>query len=479
MNELPGSEQIAGDPAFPVLKSHVLAQTGLAYFRAREADLATRIRRRMVATASPNCTAYLELLRDPRRGEQDALVHELTIGETHFFRFAEQFEALRRLVLPALLRQNQDRRQLRLWSAGCSIGPEVYSLAILLEREFGTQLHDWSVSIVGTDIDLEFLERARAGVYAEWALRGLPEPLRRECFTPTSEGWRLDRRYQRWTSFAQHNLAQDALPPVELRLGSLDLILCRNVMIYFDETTITRVVGGLQRTLAPEGWLLVGHAEGNSDAFRSFKTHHLEGTVLFQNTPGASASWSPQTPGTSLPKPSIFGVVDLPSTGSPIEQLQTWRPYRLDAEAPVTVPVASPSVPEAGARDPFIQVRALVDQGRWAAADEQLQQLLAREPLNPLAHYYQGLIFAQWGRPVESEAALRRALFLEPALPLAYYHLGLLLETRGAHVDAQKAFRNTLRAVENIGGDLELAGSDLTVARLREAALLQLGGRKS
>jgi chemotaxis protein methyltransferase CheR len=348
----------------------------------------------------------------------------------------------------------------------------------LLEREFGPQLHDWSVSILGTDLDLEFLERARAGVYAEWALRGLPEQLRKECFTQTADGWRLDRRFTRWTSFAQHNLAQDPLPPPELRGSGLDLILCRNVMIYFDEGTIAHVVSGLQRSLAPEGWLLVGHAEGNTDVFRSFKAHHVEGAVLFQNVRGAKAplalSPTPLFPAAPLPS----GPRNSAEAFSPIMQSQTWQPYQLDAAKPEPLPATVPSVPVAAVPDLLVQVRKLVDQGAWAEAKAQLLYLVKAEPLNPLAHYYQGLVFSQLGRPAEAEAALRRALFLEPNLPLAYYHLGLLLVARGASLEAQKAFRNTLRAVEHAAAETLLLGSDLTVARLREATLLQIEGVK-
>lgn len=475
MSALPGSEEITRDPAFRELKVHVVTLTGLAYFASREVDLASRLRRRMAATGTRDCAAYLALARDPNSGEQDALIHELTIGETHFFRFSEQFDELQKVVIPEVIRKNRERRQLRIWSAGCSIGPEVYTLALLLEREFGRELQDWSVSILGTDIDSEFLERARAGVYADWALRGLPSRLKEECFTKTSEGWRIDSRYQRWVSFAQHNLAQDPLPAPGLGLCDMDLILCRNVMIYFDEPTINRVVAGLQRSLAAEGWLLVGHAEGNLDVFRSFRAHQSGGTVLFQNVPnrsGALASrpvgyhWA-DTPG---------AVAEPVRTGSSlVSELQNWRPYSLDEARPTKPPqIEGPVVDVVG--DAIRQVRQLVDRGDWTAASEQVAQFLKSQPLNALAHFYEGVVLSHTGKPEQAENSFRRALFLEPDLPLAYYQLGLLLAGRGARTDAQRAFRNTVRTLQNLAADTPLPGSELTVARLREAALLQLQG---
>jgi chemotaxis protein methyltransferase CheR len=261
MNAPLAPDEITHDPCFPELKHFVVTLTGLSYFASREADLAARVRRRMAATGAPDCSAYLALTRERRSGEQDALIHELTIGETHFFRFSEQFDALREVVLPELLQRNRERRQLRIWSAGCSIGAEAYSLAILLDRSFGAQLQDWSVSILGTDLDTQFLARARSGVFAEWALRGLSSAQRAEYFTETDGGWKIDPRYQRWTSFLKHNLVQDLLPAPELGLSSLDLILCRNVMIYFDRPLQSRVHHLFLDSLERLGVLALGRKE--------------------------------------------------------------------------------------------------------------------------------------------------------------------------------------------------------------------------
>lgn len=471
MSALPVPDEITHDPCFPELKRFVVALTGLSYFASREVDLAARVRRRMAATGAPDCSTYLALTRERRNGEQDALIHELTIGETHFFRFSEQFDALREIVFPELIQRNRDRRQLRIWSAGCSIGAEAYSLAILLDRSFGAQLHDWSVSILGTDIDTEFLARARSGVFAEWALRGLSRAQRAEYFTETDGGWKIDPRYQRWTSFLKQNLVQDSLPAPELGLGSLDLILCRNVMIYFDERTINRLVSSFQRCLSPEGWLLVGHAEGNAEAFQRFRAYQARGAVLFQNAPADGDA------GTGVATAAGHGGSGAPvrqpaPSASPFEELQNWRPYSLPGRAAAT-PLAEPSEGNL-VLDTVDEIHVLVDRGDWAAAGQQARSLREAQPLNAWAYYYEGLVLAHTGKVAEAEAALRRALFLEPEFPLAYYNLGLLLAAQGSRTGAHRAFRNTLRTLEGVPPDTPLAGSDLTVALLQDAALLQL-----
>ena len=129
------------DPEFPSLKKHILDATGLKYYHDRDPDLAFRISHRL-SNLKLNCRAYLDILRTPGQGgpELDALVEEITIGETYFFRHIEHFEALRDVVFPALVSGKRPGSTLRIWCAGCADGPEPYSLAILIEREMKAQL---------------------------------------------------------------------------------------------------------------------------------------------------------------------------------------------------------------------------------------------------------------------------------------------------------------------------------------------------
>lgn len=467
------------DPAFERLKAHVIATTGLAYFSTREADLVARLRRRFAATGVSDCTRYLELLHRPASGEQEALIRELTIGETHFFRFQEQFDALREHVVPELIRANAAARQLRIWSAGCATGPEPYSLALLLDQEF-PQLSDWNISILGTDLNREFLRRAEEGVFAEWSLRGLPETLRRDCFSAVPVGWRIDARFRQRVRFQPHNLVEDAYPggPDD----GFDIILCRNVLIYFDEETIRRVIAGLRARLAPGGWLLLGHAETSAELAEGFTARPMQGTILYQKT-GRS--------GGALPPPLLWTATARPTppaiTGAtPFDELLAWRPYPLGAAKTEDTPFVLPEVPASRLATPAAapegpsadgemeRLRGLLDSGSWSEAEQCAAGLLEREPLNPLAHFLRALVLAQTGTPAAAEAALRRALFLESDFGLAYYHLGLLLAARGDQPAAFRAFRNTLRAVAALPDDAVLDGADLTAGQLREAASLHL-----
>ncbi|HEY0836273.1 MAG TPA: protein-glutamate O-methyltransferase CheR, partial [Azospirillum sp.] len=279
-----GPPAILGDAAFTPLKELVIRRTGLAYYADKDAALAERVHRRIGALGLPDCRAYLAVLeREPEAGaEFQALVNEIAIGETFFFRYLEQFEALRALVIPECLRRNADVRALRVWSAGCSIGAEAYSVEILLKRFFGRELRGWSVSIMGTDINRAFLAQARAAVYGDWAMRGMPDDVRADCFEARDGGWRLKDAYREWTRFSHFNLAESALPAFAEGLAGFDVVLCRNVMIYFDEPSRARLVRGLRDTLADGGWLLVGHAEAGMELSTLFTPVSVPGATLYR-----------------------------------------------------------------------------------------------------------------------------------------------------------------------------------------------------
>jgi chemotaxis protein methyltransferase CheR len=153
---------VVSDPDYQRLKDRLIEFTGLAYYADKDEDLAGRISRRFSELGVRNCASYLHLLQAEGKGESelDVLIAELTIGETYFFRHREQFDALRSMVLPGILDHNHALRRLHIWSAGCATGAEPYSIALLLQQDFAHRIAGWDVSILGTDINRQFLSRA-------------------------------------------------------------------------------------------------------------------------------------------------------------------------------------------------------------------------------------------------------------------------------------------------------------------------------
>jgi chemotaxis protein methyltransferase CheR len=186
----------------------------------------------------------------------DQVVDALTTNETTFFRDYNPWESLRTLVMPELLARKERTRTLAIWSAGCSSGQEPYSIAMSI-TEHVPELLKWQLSILGTDISGSVLERARRGRYGQLEVnRGLPAHLLVRHFTRAGMEWEIEEPIRRMVRFERHNLmdAWPAWPP-------FDLVLMRNVMIYFDIDAKREVLGRVHRQLAPHGYLLLGASE--------------------------------------------------------------------------------------------------------------------------------------------------------------------------------------------------------------------------
>ena len=186
----------------------------------------------------------------------EACVNALATHESYFFRDGHPFEQLVATQLPALIETRRASKRLRVWCAACSSGQEPYSIAILLQ-EMNARLAGWTLEILGTDMSGPILQKATAGFYSDFEVkRGLsPERLQR-WFTSEDGGWRISPKLRQMVKFKPHNLLQGTTG-----LGTFDLILCRNVLIYFNVDNKRKVLDGLARALAPDGALLLGTAE--------------------------------------------------------------------------------------------------------------------------------------------------------------------------------------------------------------------------
>lgn len=228
------------------------------------------IRARLTPVAERNHLASVPLLISRIRQDQSqALVTEvveaMVTTETSFFRDIHPFETLKQTVLPELISRRRGVRQLNIWCAASSSGQEPYSIALLVKEHF-PELATWRVNLWATDISHEMLRRSSAGRYSQVEVnRGLPPPLLSKWFRPTGAQWQLDNQIGDMVSFSQLNLATywPAMQP-------WDLILLRNVMIYFDQEVKKQILGRMARVLCPDGYLLLGGAETTLSLADSF-----------------------------------------------------------------------------------------------------------------------------------------------------------------------------------------------------------------
>lgn len=452
------TREIIADRAFPLLKARVLADTGLHYYEDRDDEIADRIGRRLEATGAPDCAAYMELLDRSAAGrdETDALIAEFAIGETYFFRHREQFAALREGVFPELLARNRGRRSLRIWSAGCATGAEPYSVSILLRTQMAGETAGWDISILGTDINRAFLARAAEGSYGKWAFRDGAEAIMDCCFRHEGARWIVRPEFRQGVSFRYHNLVSDPPPSATPEGEGFDLVLCRNVLIYFQRETVHEVASKLYSSLAEGGWLVVGHAEPNTEVFRHFRTEFVAGLTFYRKLTGEPAVSQPAVkPQPQPPHPPGVKARPRPATAAPPPAVEAPRPPQRPAG--------------------LAEVRILADRGLWDEAAAECRRLLDTEGLNPAAHFTMALIHEHRGQAGDAERALRAAIYLDRAFAIAHYHLGLLLQKRGAVKEARRAFQNVLDVLVHAQPDEPVPhGDGVSAAELREMAATRL-----
>jgi chemotaxis protein methyltransferase CheR len=201
---------------------------------------------------------YARLLQFGAQGEAElsAALDLLTSGETYFFRHKQQLALLSRQILPTLAEMNAASRRLSVWSAGCSSGEEAYTAAILLQ-ESGL-FHGWNMRVFGHDLSHERIEHARQGCYFQGAFRSTDERIKRAYFHEAGRIWQVSEDIKRLCQFAACNLLDKNYDSF---MGRVDVILCRNVLIYLDERARARVIENLYERLVPGGFLLLGHSE--------------------------------------------------------------------------------------------------------------------------------------------------------------------------------------------------------------------------
>jgi chemotaxis protein methyltransferase CheR len=209
----------------------------------------------------------------------DAILNALTIKETSFFRDQKPFEVLRRHVLPELA-ERRGSNELKLWSAACSTGQEAISLAIALYEALGEDALNRS-QIVGTDVSKEAILKAKEGVYTDLEMkRGVDPEVRKRYFQPEGEGWRPNPELLRPIRFREMNLLQPDSP-----LPRFDVVLCRNVLIYFDEAGKQKALKEVRSRLADDGYLFTGAGEDAQRVDSHFKRERIEGVQCFRKQP--------------------------------------------------------------------------------------------------------------------------------------------------------------------------------------------------
>ncbi len=425
------------------------ARTGLN-IRGQDRDSVLKAvlsRARKMRLCSPE--EYLELVcadTGQSKAELRTLKGLLTFNESYFFRDKGQFELLASRILPEIIEQRKRERTLRVWSAGCAGGEEPYSIAMLLDKLMRKR-EDWDIRILGTDIREDLLKAAEKGLYKDWSFRGVDAGTRQKYFTRRDNHWEIDRKIRDMVGFECFDLTTDECPSNDIH--DMDLIMCRNVFIYYNREAIAAVVGKFAQSLAKGGFLMTGHGELFSTQCGLLRPRLFPESVvyergtdeeagpLFRPAPGIAGRGMPahetcrQMP---VRMPEDAGKVLLRSTMTEAEGFFKKGLYREAVQRVAPLLKDSPNV--FGAL--YLCAEALVNIGELKEARTHLKKAMELNPLAVEPCYLLSRIALEAGDRVEAKEALKKAVYLDPCFVAGYIELAILHEAEGDDGKAKK-----------------------------------------
>ena len=417
---------------------------------ARVRKLLVERSRRLSHEGLPRYAQFLEDRSHDSEQEWQELASLLTTGETYFFRDAGQIRLLQTQVLPSLIEQRQPARSLRIWSAGCSSGEEAYSIAMLLD-DLLPERGKWQITILGTDIDHCGLERAENAAYTDWSFRNVSEEMRQRYFQQSGQEWQLDPGIRSQVSFQPMNLLTASLPNATFR--DLDLIVCRNVFIYFEREHVVSVFNKFADTLRHGGCLLTGHGELQGVDTSRLTRKVFDESILHQKMmPAKPASIDParraerrRHQGDAAPESFARAPADPahcpPTRYEEIEELlRAGQPQAVIEQAKLlaqTDPDNSSLL--------TLLARAHADLGDYGEAAACCEQAMSQDPFAVGPRYLLAKLAEAENNYLDAKSHLRRVLYLEPSHLAAGLDLAELFDREG---DAQQARKHRLAAIE-------------------------------
>lgn len=297
----------------------ITANTGLQIRPQDRSALSQKLLTRMKSVKITDPEQYYQFLTTisfDSQKEWRELVVLLTTVESYFMRDKGQFCLLKKVIFPKLIEQKRSLHKtlgtqptLRIWSAGCSTGEEPYSLAIIL-KQLIADWDQWKILILGTDINQKVIEKARQGVFSPWSFRLVDPQVQKQYFSPRQIEWEINRELREIVDFSCVNLITDTFPDFYRNIHNIDLILCRNVFVYFEPEYISLVLKKFSKTLRPGGYLIAGHAEVYGQTMNEFQPQIFPESIVYQRREVLPEERYQNEPKSALDESENFGMVN-------------------------------------------------------------------------------------------------------------------------------------------------------------------------
>lgn len=449
------------------------------------------------------------------RKQLEILASCLTIGETYFFRDKNLFDALETHIFPELINTRRGKNQsIRIWSAGCSTGEEPYSIAVLLDKLL-PDINKWNITILAADINPHSIGRMKSGVYGSWSFRDTPDKIKQEYFTHESDGkYCIREKIKKMVTPLYLNLAEDSYPSLLNNTNAMDIIICRNVLMYFTQPHTKKVIKGFYHSLVEKGWLIVSPTETSQALFSKFRTIHYPSVILYKKekwkrqydaeTSRMQKTFILEPEPVKIPEPITFKTPEeIPQPEwipkKKVEKVEKPIPEKIEEPVPKKIEEhvsAKKSSLLSDAQKLYKQgfyeeavkkiaeyfdhnyqdadahtllTRIYANTGKLREAFACCEKAISLDKLNPSNYYLLASVLQEQKRFEDAALFLKRAIYLDQNFVIAHLALGNIMNKLGNSKESKKSFRNALILLKHYKPDTVLPESDgMTAERLIE-----------
>jgi chemotaxis protein methyltransferase CheR len=481
------------DALLPRLSEYLTAKIGFHFTKKRWNEFHPKMAAAMIDFGFDDVGEFIEWLlsSSPTQKQIEILASHLTVGETYFFRERRTFEILEQAMLPGLIdARRRTGKRLRFWSAGCSTGEEPYSIAILLAKLI-PDLSDWNITILATDINTAALRKTDEGIYSDWSFRDAPPFFKDKYFEKVNGNRYLLRPdIRKMVTFSYLNLSEDVYPALQNNTNAMDVIFCRNVLMYFAPEHVKRAAERFYRSLVDNGWLIVSPVETSQIHYTSFATVRIQDSTFYKKDthkikPDRKIAQYIEKEIVPYPlplekvkrrksvKPSHTAPYDAAgkpkqSVPTPLEEASILyrKGFYREAEERLSVLISNGSSSQEML---VLYTKILANQGKLEDAFHWCKKAVSAEKFNPQLHYLLAIILEEQKKVEEAKASLKKALYLDPDFVLAHFALANISQRGGKIAEAQKHFGNTTEILSKYKLDEILPESEgITAGRLSE-----------
>lgn len=478
------------------LSELVAEKLGLNFPRERWNDLARGVKVLFHPSSVNDLKSSVEYLltSGPSKKQLETLASHLTIGETYFFRDKNFFDVLEKNLLTNLIDSRRGKDQyIRIWSAGCCTGEEPYSIAILLSRLIH-DLDNWNITLLASDINPNFLQKMSHGIYNDWSFRDCPQEIKQKFFKRTYDNrYEILGRLKKIVTPSYLNLADDSYPSLFNNTNAMDLIICRNVLMYFTHEKFKEVVNRFRRSLVDGGCLIVSPSETSLSLFTQFKTVNYPGTIFYQKIENDSSS--------------NLAAQEIPHTiiSETVEEKLIGGNFETEEPAQISEPCFQINIDTKPGdyHSIYNDAQQLFEQGNYLESKKKLEEyigfcyddpkahaLLANnfanlgmlreafawcekatslEKTNCSYHYLMATILQEQEKYDAAIISLKRSVYLDRDFIPAHIALGNIFAKLDMYEESQKSFRNALMLLQNCKPEVILPETNgMTAERLIE-----------